>query len=168
MKKCLLLIVIFFIVSCKTSMIVKKKTEKAVVINFIHEVYIDGNQYNPKIISKYISPSDSIILENLSDKKKEYLKFIVESYQLAYKKQKINHVDILKYNEVQSEQFGNIKFLYDDYSKVYCVIKNNKVSGYFIVEKENNKTYLKSFARLIPYQGNIQPLILNELKNYKG
>ena len=56
--------------SCKTNMIVKKETEKDVVYNFINEVYIDSNQYNPKIISKYISPSDLIILENLSDKKK--------------------------------------------------------------------------------------------------
>ncbi len=148
-------------------MIVKKETEKDVVFNFINEVYIDSNQYNPKIISKYISPSDSIILENLSDKKKEYLEFVIKTYQTAYKLQKINNVDVLKYNEIQSEQFGNNKFIYDDYSKVYCAINNNKVSGYFIVENKNNKNYLKSFARLIPYQGNMQPLILTELKDYK-
>jgi hypothetical protein len=147
-------------------MVETSEQDKIVIKEFVNDVYLTSELYNEEKISRYLSDSDITILNNLSIIKKKYLKYVIETYQASYKRLE-GDIEVINYSGLSEGLLKNNRLIYDDFSNVYCVINNNKIIGFFIIEKTiNNKVLIKSFARYIPYSGGIKPIIFKEFNSY--
>ncbi|NQY27922.1 MAG: hypothetical protein HRT69_00450 [Flavobacteriaceae bacterium] len=160
MRKIILLASVFFILaSCK------KDRPKDIIKDFIEEVFLQ-KKYDKTKISQFLSPKEANSFDEISGKKEEYVKFLIDEYQKMFATQK--SFEIVHHNDIDKRLIKGFRLKYDDFTFVYYIVSSNKIVGVFILEENKNSSFwIKSFCPM-PWAsqgGNIKPLILNELKN---
>ncbi len=152
MEKIFLILFCSVFFSCES-----QERDKKLINSFVNDI-IFTNEYEFKELNRYIIFDDKILKD---DVKKKFMIELIDSSIVELKanlKSQDNSYKILTHKELlKNNIYSNFK--YHDYSKVYYLLIDNKITNPFIIE--NNKI-LSFFYGLTKHKKNSYPWMLNK------
>lgn len=122
------ILILFSLLGCKSN----QNDEVKMIDSFITEIILNYN-YTSNDLLKFIK------LNNFSDGDKKEIIFMIIDENIKFLREKLQNenmsYEILTHEEVKKQKI-DFNFQFEDYSKVYHLIKNNKIITSFIFDND--------------------------------